>query len=68
MDIILGALAPKLSKQIKGLDPLFERDADDLSRLYVRGLLTENETRKGRVRLMRKIKKAMTPKRKPNNG
>ena len=55
MDLIFGAVCPNLSEQIKGLDKAFDRDANELSRLYVRGLLTETEVRKGRERLIRKI-------------
>ena len=62
MCIYFGAIAPKLSEQIKGLDPLFERDADDISRLYVRGLLSESTARKARERLIRKIQKSMAKK------
>ena len=57
MDLYFGAIAPNLSEQIKGLDKDFDRDANELSRLYVRGLLTETEVRKGRERLVRKITK-----------
>lgn len=54
-ELIFGAVAPKLSEQIKGLDKIFDRDAAEISRLYVRGLLTDGESLKARKRLCAKI-------------
>ena len=52
MDIRFGALSPKLSEQIKGLPEVFDKVADDITRLHLRGLLTDLETKKARKRLV----------------
>ena len=70
IEIELGALAPKLSKQLKAqkilineedLDHL-QRDADAIMRCHLRGLIGDAETEKARHRLFAKIKKAVTKK------
>jgi predicted Ser/Thr protein kinase len=53
MDIKLGALSPKLSEQIESLPEIFDKDADAITRLYIRGLLTDLETKKARKRLVK---------------
>ena len=64
MEIELGALARPISEQIKnagfelsGADA-FDRDADAITRLYIRGVLTEGEAHKARTRLMKELGKA----------
>ena len=54
--ILLGALAPDIAEQ-GFLDPdgQFQRDADAISRLYVRSLLPESVVKKARDKLVKKI-------------
>lgn len=56
-EIRMGALAPKLSEQIPGLPEHFDRDADAITRLKIRGLLTDAEGDKARKRLIKAIEK-----------
>jgi hypothetical protein len=64
MDIRLGALAPSLVEQLDGLgipaDKLeaINNDAHAITRLKVRGLLTERESESARKRLIKQITKA----------
>lgn len=56
MRIAMGPLAPPLHEQL-GIDAdaagPHQRDADAISRLAVRGLLTDAETHKARKRLLK---------------
>jgi hypothetical protein len=66
-----GALAPPIEEQLRDqglrldLTPLsrqfLQQDADDVSRLYVRGLLTKAESDRVRNRLVKKIAKHLQP-------
>ena len=70
IEIEFGALAPKLTEQIKDqtgalsdgqmsdIDTI-QKDADAVNRLYVRGVLSEAATRTARKRLMNKIAKVL---------
>jgi hypothetical protein len=57
MKLKLGIFCTKPSEQISELPKIFDRDADEISRLYVRGIISEGETRKARIRLVKKIEK-----------
>ena len=57
MDIVLGALCPKLSEQIPGLSEHYDRDADAITRLVIRGILTDSEATKARKRLLKRIER-----------
>ncbi len=67
----LGALAPLICEQLReqglrmDLEPLarqcLQQDADELSRLRVRGILTESESDRARRRLMKEIAKHVRP-------
>lgn len=57
--IEFGALAKSISKQLGIKAVPFDNDADAISRLHVRGLLTDGETDKARNRLMKKIAECM---------
>ncbi len=69
--ISFGALAPPIDEQLReqgfklDLDPLprrhLQRGADEVSRLHVRGILTESETDKARKRIFQIIKKQAKP-------
>ena len=52
-----GPLAPLLSKQLPGLKTpeLWQKHADAIARLSVHGLLTDGETNKARIRLLKKM-------------
>ncbi len=56
-----GALAPPLIEQVPELAALdalkFQQDADAITRLAVRGLLTEAEVHRARQRLVTRIAK-----------
>ena len=60
MQISFGALSPKLSEQIPGLPEQYDRDAEAITRLLVRGILTESETHKARKRLIKSFEKDKT--------
>jgi hypothetical protein len=65
MDIRLGAMAPNLAEQLDGLgipaDKLeaINNDAHAITRLKVRGKLTEREADAARKRLVKDITKAV---------
>jgi hypothetical protein len=69
--IDFGALIPPIGEQLQDqglkldMDPLerqhLQRDADEVSRLRVRGVLTESESDKARKRIMQVIKKQARP-------
>jgi hypothetical protein len=69
--ISFGALAPPIDKQLReqdcklDMDPLqrgyLQRDADEVSRLRVRSILTEGESDKARKRIMQIITKHVRP-------
>ena len=61
-EIHMGALSPKLSDQIPGLPDHFDRDADAITRLKVRGLMTDSEGDKARKRLVKAIEKHLKGK------
>jgi hypothetical protein len=66
-NIQFGALCPLLGEQLRnqGLDLdlapmgrlLLQRDIDEVTRLAIRGVITESERDRARKRLMRTIKK-----------
>lgn len=61
VEIRFGGMSPKISQQLRGkglsLKVLrqFDKDADAITRLYVRGFLTNRECSAARTRLGRKI-------------
>lgn len=57
MNIVFGALCPLPSEQIKGLDDKFDADAKAITRLYLRGFISESECRKARIRISKSIDK-----------
>lgn len=61
VSIHLGAFAPRISQQVKGMDPKvglhFDRDAEAIVRLKVRGLLSDGEGNRAGQRLVDKIAK-----------
>ena len=64
MYLSFGALAPKISEQLAGkIDAKkaegFDADAFELTRLKIRGLLTDGEVHKARRRLVKAIEKAI---------
>lgn len=64
-DITFGAMADPLRKQLEmtGIDVgtinHLQRDADAIVRLHVRGLLTDSETSRARIRVIKKINAAL---------
>lgn len=59
-NITLGAMAEPLSEQLAGIIhpnfvEQFDKDASAISRLYIRGMITDAESNKARKRLMKKI-------------
>lgn len=61
-EIQFGALCPPLSQQIVAAGSkvpsdvdLLQQDADEISRLYIRGLLSDSESTRARKRLMARI-------------
>ncbi len=66
MQIELGALAKPLTEQLagSGIDhkklQVFDLDANAISRLYVRGLITESQATAARKKLLRTIQGAVT--------
>lgn len=53
-----GALAPRPSKQVNletNDAAHFDKDADAIDRLYLRGILTTSETQRARQRLVNQI-------------
>ena len=71
LHIQFGALCPPIDEQLRNqglrldLEPLarcfLQRDADEVSRLLVRCILTEAEAHKARRRIMQIIKKQAKP-------
>jgi hypothetical protein len=59
MKIQFGAFAPKLIEQIGKIQniKIYQKDADNITRLLIRGLLTESEGINARKRLITKIEK-----------
>jgi hypothetical protein len=61
ISVVFGAKSPPLSEQLAGfdLDPEkikhWQKDADAIARLSVRGILSESETEKARKRLVNRI-------------
>jgi hypothetical protein len=60
--VTLGCFEPKLKDQLKGLKlparelDFIQRDADAVTRLAVRGILTQAETNRARKRVVVEIK------------
>jgi hypothetical protein len=71
LSISFGALSPPIGEQLQTqglklqMDPLqrqyLQRDADEVSRLRVRGVLTEAEADRARKRLFQVVKKQAKP-------
>jgi hypothetical protein len=69
--IFFGALSPPIDEQLRqqglklNMDPLLrchlQRDADEVTRLRVRCILTEAESDKARKRILQIIKKQVKP-------
>jgi hypothetical protein len=69
--VSFGALSPPIDEQLRqqglklGTDPLvrcrLQRDADEVTRLRVRRILTEAESDKARKRILQIIKKQAKP-------
>lgn len=59
-----GALAPRPSKQVR-LPPEeakhFDKDADAIDRLLVRGIISDSEAKRARQRLVNQIAKKVLP-------
>ena len=55
LGLSFGAMAPKPSQQVPGIDPHFDKDADAITRLLVRGIITPSEAHKARKRLIKSI-------------
>lgn len=63
MLIRLGVITPPLKTQLQGILPaveldMYDKDADAISRLAVRGLITAAAATRARQRLIRSIEKA----------
>jgi hypothetical protein len=63
MKIHFGAFAPKLIEQIGKIKniKIYQEDADNITRLLIRGLLAESEGVKARKRLITKIEQEARP-------
>lgn len=63
MKIEFGWAAPTIATQFPHMDKNnamhFQRDSEDLSRLKIRGMITETEHRKARQRLAKAIFRAL---------
>ncbi len=65
MEVTLGAMEPKLAEQLSHLPIpahevlVLQLDADAISRLLLRGVITEREALAARKRLMAAIKKTI---------
>jgi hypothetical protein len=61
--VSFGALAPSIRNQLPKLPieiaDMFDRDSYSITRLLCRGLLTDSEGHKARLRLMKKITNAV---------
>jgi hypothetical protein len=55
MKVFFSALGPKLVEQIPNLPDFYDADSDCITRLFIRGLLTEKETGNARKRLIKEI-------------
>lgn len=63
LNIVFGATAPNLREQMDAqsyrYDPetaeRWQKEADALTMLFIRGILTETETHRARTRLMKEI-------------
>jgi len=60
MEIKMGALCPKLSEQLPGLDEKYDKFSDAITLLTIQGILTDSETHKARKRLIKKMEKDPT--------
>lgn len=60
LTLSFGAMAPKPSQQIHGLSPHFDKDADAITRLLIRGIITPSEADKARKRLVKEIAKEIS--------
>lgn len=66
MNIEFGALAPPLAEQLKDAGigvvkwAIFQKDADAITRLRVRGVMSDLEAHKARTRLIKAIGKALS--------
>ena len=60
VSVEFGALSPPLAEQIPGLHnaDLLQRDADAITRCFIRGYIAESVAHTARKRLMREIAKA----------
>jgi hypothetical protein len=64
LNIEMGALAPRLQDQLKGLVAEielvhFDKDADAITRLLIRDMITETTAWRARQKLMRQITKKL---------
>ena len=65
--ITFGALCPKISEQVVSQDlkiakaaaAVVQADADAISRLLIRGIITDSEARRARQRLISRIGKML---------
>ena len=55
--IRFGVLSPKISEQIAGASENYDKDADAIDRLYLRGILSGKETDNARKRLVKRIER-----------
>ncbi len=68
--LIFGALAPKLREQLRDANmkyeradtELWQRDADEITRLSIRGLLSDSVTRETRHKLLKQILAGVEPR------
>ena len=59
--LAFGALAPTLAQQLgvsKIATAVWQKDADAITRLAIRGMLTDGETRAARLRLVKELRSA----------
>lgn len=62
MNLMFGLLAPKLHEQIKcsaNIMAHHQRDADYVTALRMRGILTRSETRKAEMRIIKGIESTL---------
>ena len=68
--IVFGAMTDSIQKQLlaqqitrpRKIVQVLQMDADSITRLAIRGLLSDSEVRKARQRLMKKIKRTLEAK------
>lgn len=66
ISLVFGAISPSIQKQLAkqrikiSLSPHWQKDADAISRLYVRGLLTDSQVHSARGKLLKQIAKEAT--------